>query len=263
MIDATGDADLVRMLGYECMKSKKLQPATLFVRLRGYDPALVKKAYVKEKIEEGIENGELPRLATVETILSSLDRGVLDIHEACPFDIDTAKGKSELELRARKNALKMVRFLRNIRGMEELQIDHAAWECAIRESNRIVGEHMITWEEYISGVEYEDTVCNAFYPIDLHQEFGIKQKFFAEGVYAHIPYRALIPKGAIHVLAAGRIISSDADANSGLRVQAPCMAEGQVAGCAAAIAAARGVGVKEVPYGELMKALEKLGAVYA
>ena len=262
VIDATGDADLVRMLGYECMKSQILQPATLFVKLSGYNPALAEEVYVKEKIAEGIREGQLPRLVTVETMLSSLRRSVLDIHEECPLDIDTVKEKSELELRARKNALKMVRFLRQMKGFEGLKVEQAAWECAVRESNRVVGEHVITWEEYISGVEYEDTVCNAFYPIDLHQEFGIKQKFFAEGVYAHIPYRALIPKGARHVLAVGRIISSDADANSGLRVQAPCMAEGQAAGCAAAIAAAGEINVKEVDYAELIKALKKLGAFF-
>ncbi len=262
VIDATGDADLVRMLGYECMKSQVLQPATLFVKLSGYDTGLAAEAYVQAEIEAGIRNQELPRLATVKTIMSSLRRSVLDIHEICPLDVDAVKGKAELERRARKNAMQIVRFLRKIKGLEELQVEHVATECAVRESNRIVGEHIISWEDYISGTQYEDTVCNAFYPIDLHEEFGIKQKFFEEGVYAHIPYRALIPKGAKHVLAAGRIISSDTDANSGLRVQAPCMAEGQAAGCAAAIAAIQGIGVKEVKYEELMAELKKQGAVF-
>lgn len=263
VIDATGDADLVRILGYECMKNRVLQPATLFVKLGGYDIRLAGEAYVRKKVEDGIRWKELPRLATVDTIVSSLRKSVLNIHELCPRDADTTQGKTSLETCARKNSMQIIRFLRTIEGMEGLYADYAATECAVRETNRIVGEHVITWEEYISGVQYEDTVCNAFYPIDLHEEFGIKQKFFEEGVYARIPYRALIPKGSRHVLAAGRIISSDTDANSGLRVQAPCMAEGQAAGCAAAIAAKQGIGVKEVCYEELMKALERQGAVYA
>jgi len=262
VIDATGDAELVRMLGYACMKSQKLQPATLYVKLSGYDTGILKEAYIKETIENAIRKQELPVLVTVETLMSSLERNVLDIHEICPDDIDTVQGKTALELRARKNAMRIVRFLRTIKGLEELKVDYAAPECAVRESNRVVGEHIISSEEYISGVEYEDTVCHGFYPIDLHEEFGIKQVFFEKEIYAHIPYRALIPKGAKHVLVAGRIISSDTDANSGLRVQAPCMAEGQAAGCAAAIAAAQGIGVKEVAYEALMEALKRQGAVY-
>lgn len=263
VIDATGDALLVRMLGYECMKNRILQPATLFVKLSGYDIRLAEETYVKEKVKEGIRKKELPRLVTIDTIISSLRRNVLDIHELCPPDVDTVRGKSALELAARRNSLQIIRFLRTIKGMENLQADYVATECAVRETYRIVGEHIITWEEYITGTQYADTVCNAFYPIDLHEEFGIKQKFFEEEVYAHIPYRALIPKGSRHVLAAGRIISSDTDANSGLRVQAPCMAEGQVAGCAAAMAAKHQIGVKEVDYDELIMVLEKKGAVYA
>ena len=43
---------------------------------------------------------------------------------------------------------------------------------------------------------YDDAVCYAFYPIDLHQPLGIKQIFLEEGVIPTIPYGALIPRGA-------------------------------------------------------------------
>lgn len=266
VIDTTGDADLVRMLGYECMKSNVLQPATLFVKLSGYDRDVLDKEFVKEKVEkliqEGIEAKALPRLATASKVISSLKKGALDIHQLCPENADTSAGRTELEMAARRDAMQIIRFLRQIPELAKLQAEYAAIECAVRETTRIVGEHVITSEEYITGVQYEDTVCKAFYPIDLHEEFGIKQKFFKEGICASIPYRALIPRGARHVLAAGRIISSDTDANSALRVQATCMAGGQAAGCAAAIAARQGVGVGEIRYEELMKELRTQRAVF-
>lgn len=58
-----------------------------------------------------------------------------------------------------------------------------------------------------------------------------------KGVAPTIPLSALTPKGAENILVAGRCVSSDRLANSALRVQASCMAMGQVAGCVSAIAA--------------------------
>ena len=46
--------------------------------------------------------------------------------------------------------------------------------------------------------------------------------------------QVIVPKGSRNILVAGRSVSSDRLANSGLRVQAPCMAMGQAAGAAAA-----------------------------
>jgi len=55
-----------------------------------------------------------------------------------------------------------------------------------------------------------------------------------------VPLGALIPKGVRNLLVAGRCLSSDRLANSALRVQASCMAMGQAAGAAAALAARSG-----------------------
>jgi hypothetical protein len=105
----------------------------------------------------------------------------------------------------------------------------------VRETVRIVGEYTVTAEEYVRAEKYEDAICNAFYPVDLHVEHGIEQVFLADGLVPSVPYRALIPKGSKRLLVAGRCISSDTYANSALRVQAPCMAMGQAAGVAAAM----------------------------
>ena len=58
-----------------------------------------------------------------------------------------------------------------------------------------------------------------------------------EGVVPTIPLRALVPKNSKNFMVAGRCVSSDRLANSALRVQASCMAMGQVAGATAALAA--------------------------
>ena len=62
-------------------------------------------------------------------------------------------------------------------------------------------------------------------------------------------------------MVAGRCVSSDRLANSGLRVQASCMAMGQVAGAAAALAAAKKTPPLNVPLSELRDLLREHGAI--
>lgn len=121
---------------------------------------------------------------------------------------------------------------------------------------------------YEGGKVFDDAVCYAFYPVDLHTAEdrcntggNLYNIFLKDGVVPTVPYRALIPRGSDDLLCAGRIICSDQLANSGLRVQATCMAVGQAAGVAAAIAASRAVSVREVPYADLCAALKRQGAI--
>ena len=97
--------------------------------------------------------------------------------------------------------------------------------------------------------------------IDLHVMDGIEQVFHKENVVGKIPYGALVPKKSKNILCAGRCISSDTYANSAVRVEAVCMATGQAAGCAAALAAQDNTVVKDVDCKKLRAALEKIGAI--
>jgi ABC-type taurine transport system ATPase subunit len=71
----------------------------------------------------------------------------------------------------------------------------------------------------------------------------------------------LVPKGSRNIIVAGRCVSSDRLANSGLRVQASCMGMGQAAGAAAALAAKTGMTPLEVPIKELYALLREHGAI--
>ena len=157
--------------------------------------------------------------------------------------------------------MKMYQFLKTIKGLENIEIDFMAEETGIRETNRVVGEHIITEDEYLNGYFYDDSVCYACYPVDQHVMSGLNQKFHEEGVVSKIPYRALVPKGSRKVFCVGRCISSDTMANSAVRVEATCMATGQVAGCAAAIACKDFVEVMNVDYKKLKSKLINIGAI--
>ena len=64
-----------------------------------------------------------------------------------------------------------------------------------------------------------------------------------------------------NIIVAGRCVSSDRLANSGLRVQASCMGMGQAAGAAATLAAMSGATPLEVPLGEIHALLREHGQI--
>ena len=134
-------------------------------------------------------------------------------------------------------------------------------ETAHRESYRILGETVITVDDYTSGRVFEDAVAYAFYPVDLHTRSGVQPKPLARGTVPTIPLRALVPKGSRNIMVAGRCVSSDRLANSGLRVQASCMAMGQAAGATAALAAQKDTTPLAVPLNEVRTMLRQHGAI--
>ena len=254
-IDATGDANLAVIAGYKTEKSEIQQPATLQNHISGYDITSVSVSEIKDKIK----NSDLPEYIDADMLFSYLNINKIDMHIPCA-DADCSEGKTKLEQLAFSAALKVYKFLRGIKGLENLEIDFAAEETGVRETNRIVGERMVTADDYINGFFYDDSVCYAFYPIDLHVIDGIKKIYHKENKVAKIPYTALIPKNSKNILCAGRCISSDTYANSGIRAEAVCMATGQAAGCAAAIAAKKRIPLKDIPFSELCRALKSIGA---
>ena len=255
-VDATGDANLTSLLGGAVVKSEIQQPATLQNHLSGYDPEDVSEREIEEKLPEAA----LPSHITAKKIMGWLRHYKFDLHIPCA-DADTSRGRTTLEQSSYAHLMKLYEFLRDIRGLQNLQVEYVAAETGVRETNRIVGKGTVTAEEYISGHFYPDSVCYAFYPIDLHVMHGIRQTYHADNVVGKIPFSALIPAGTRHLLCAGRCISSDTLANSAVRVEAVCMATGQAAGCAAALSAKNGTTAGGVQYSILCDALRSIGAI--
>ena len=147
-------------------------------------------------------------------------------------------------------------------GLENVKLESMSPEVGVRETYRVRGELLITQEDYVSGRRWGDLGRqDAFYPVDMHSPEGVQPAHLKEGVVATVPLRALLPKGSLNLLVAGRCLSSDRLANSASRVQATCMATGQAAGAAAALAAQRGITPAQVPLTELKKLLSASGAL--
>jgi len=227
LVDCTGGADVVGMLKLKRLREKETQPGSMLFK-------------VGDAFRAGRE-----RLQAVY------------VHGA---DSSTSVTRTQATLAGRQAILKHLRKKRT-RGASGVRLVQMQPEAAFRESYRIVGETVITHKDYISGRLFKDAVCYAFYPVDLHTRTGVRPKQLGKGVVPTVPLQALVPKGSRNLLVAGRSVSSDRLANSGLRVQAPCMAMGQAAGATAALAAKRKTTPLKVPFDEITKVLRDHGAI--
>jgi len=227
IVDCTGGASVVGMLGLPRLREAETQPGSILFKL-------------KEPNQPGRPNRK--------------GNGLLDAIYIHGADSSNSRTVTAANLKGRRQVLDWVR----VKG-ERLM--HLQPEAAFRESYRIEGETLITVEDYTSGRKFDDAICNAFYPVDMHTKTGVKPKPLKPGTVPTIPLSALAPKGGRNILVAGRCVSSDRLANSGLRVQASCMAMGQAAGAAAALAAEKKTTPLQVPLPELHQLLEKHGAI--
>lgn len=221
IIDCTGGAEVVGLLGLPRLREEERQPGSfLFMLGQAHEPG----------------RNQIHRLY---------------VHGA---DSTNSRTATVANLTGRKSILAKVRE-------ENKRLMHLQPETGFRESYRIQGETLITVNDYTSGRVFDDAVCYAFYPVDLHTKTGVKPQPLKLGTVPTIPLRALIPKGSRNLMAAGRCVSSDQLANSGLRVQASCMGMGQAAGVAATLAAKAGTTPLEVPLKKIHDLLRNHGAI--
>ena len=125
----------------------------------------------------------------------------------------------------------------------------------IRRGRLIKCDYDISHEDVIEGRHFDDEVMVYGFH-DSAPRFQVKDG----GTYG-IPYRALRVTGIDNLLAAGMMITSDHRAHMSTRNTVSCMGQGQAAGTAAALCAAKNRGTRELPYRDLRGALQK-GGVY-
>ncbi len=261
IIDCTGNAFVTSMAGFNVLREEVTQPGTLLFTLEGYDMAQLDIDHLEQLYNEELKKGDMVRreFRSVRGVLSSPGyRGGGHIFGA---DSTTSETHTLTNINGRKAVLKMLRFLRTLPGCENTRVAKLQTETAVRETYRIDGLHKITYEEYWAGKTFEDAVSYAYYPIDVHDENGVKPVHLPENVLPTVPLRALIPRDSRNFIVAGRCISSDRSANSALRVQASCMGMGQAAAVAAVLGSRSGKTPAEVPLEDIWQLLEEHGAI--
>lgn len=264
IIDCTGDANIVRMLGLPVMRDEVRQPSTLEFRISGYkseelDPDALQKAY-----DKALEDGELQPgdyCYADQPFFTYVKRGGGNLQHLFDADVSTSAQQTDTSIRGRQGLLRMLRFMRRQPGCERASLSYMATQACARDTYRIVGETQITYEDYMNAVRYPDAICNSLYFIDVHHETGTHLENLDDDKVPTIPLRALVPQGSRHILVAGRTLSSDKLAHSALRVEASCMAMGQAAAVACVLAVREGIASKDVKAEAICAELERQGAL--
>ena len=168
-----------------------------------------------------------------------------------PTNRDEA-AKAELELRKRQ--AKAVELFREfVPGCEKAFIARTSPSLCIRRARLIKCDYDISHEDVVDGKHFDDDVfVYGFH--DSAPQLQIKDG----GTYG-IPYRALRVAAIANLLAAGMMITSDHRAHMSTRNTVCCMGQGQAAGTAAALCAAKNCDTRDLSYADLRKALEKDG----
>ena len=183
--------------------------------------------------------------------------GVVTVNMTNSIQIDGTDALSltrgEMVCRSQLNAI--VDFLREyVPGYEHCFLISSASLLGVRETRHFKGLYTLTEEDIFSCAHFEDWVVReARFNFDVHNltgasldATGVQKKFPRDNAY-EIPYRCLLPDGVDGLLLAGRNISGTHMAHSNYRVMPMCVAMGEAAGVAAALASARGVDPKQVP----------------
>jgi hypothetical protein len=113
--------------------------------------------------------------------------------------------------------------------------------CGVRESRRLIGDYIVSQQDFDKQIVHKDTVAFTDWGIDVHHPEG----FWVRGndcihVYGNkrtsIPYRCLYSKDISNLLMAGRCISVTHIALGGTRIMRAVCMTGQAAGTGAAVA---------------------------
>lgn len=188
------------------------------------------------------------------------------------YGVDTTKGKdvSKALQSTKKQAMLLARFMQKyIPGYENAYLLETASQLGIRESRRIIGRYQLTQTDVIEARDFDDAIARCGRAMNVHSSDGGKvgeaqggRKWIEikDGKSYGIPYRCLLPKdGPENLLVAGRAISVDRIALGSVRGQPVCMATGEAAGTAAALAVKNNQTAQSLDINDLRAALVKQG----
>ncbi len=290
VIDCTGDGDIAARAGAVFEKEEMLQPMTLCFQLgnfSGNKKGDSKKPRTIPIKEAGILKGNLLRDYSSlrrdvkldwEKIKIASNQGKLPNYGGPWFggmrkneiwinssrlygDPTDAYSLTKAEIQGRKDIQTLIEFFReNIEGFKDTHLLSSGVQVGLRESRRFIGEYVLSGDDIRACNPFPDAVAQGCWPIDVHPSnstVGLHNLFVPKPY--QIPYRCLIPKGVERLLVAGRSISTTREAMGSTRIAGTCMALGEAAGTAAALAIKRGESLRKLNINILQECLMNQG----
>ncbi len=215
---------------------EQMRAAPLFVL--GAFPKLVEKA-----VADGLD---LPRKQIVGIGYPREGEMLLVTTRVGNVNPGSVRSYSEAELEGQMQIRPVFEFIRRyMPGGSQARLLGSAHQIGIRETRHVFGDYWLTGEDLMAGKRFPDAVARGGYHLDIHSPDHKGLETNQPPVY-DIPYRSLLPQGLENVLVAGRCISADHQAMSSTRVIPIAAATGEAAGKAAAIAARRKIGLRDI-----------------
>ena len=167
-----------------------------------------------------------------------------------------ALADAEIELRRRQ--AEAIRLLREaIPGGEHAFITRTSPMATIRRARCIQCDYDLSNEEILNATHFRDDV----FAYGFHDEAPSMQ--VRNGSTYGFPLRAMQVHDCSNLYAIGMMVTSNHDAHMSTRNTVSCMAQGQAAGTAAALAAGAGFGsICDLPYGMLKDRLLRDGVYF-
>lgn len=288
-VDCTGDGDLSVWAGagFELGgPSGELQPGSLCFVLSNVDSyayqfgVQLHGANPQSPIYKMAQTDKFPYIKDAHMCNNFIGPGTVGFNAGHVFGVDNTKPANVTE--ALMTGRKLARNMRD--GLAEFFpqafgnafLVQTGALMGIRETRRIVGDYRLTKDDFLARKSFDDEICRNCYYIDVHNtkeeaakiargeltimDLDRQAAHYGRGESHGVPYRCLTPKGLNNVLVAGRSVSSDRTINGSLRVMPVCLAMGEAAGMAAAMATHVGNDVRKVDVKTLRGKLKVTGA---
>ncbi len=272
-VDTSGDADLCFRAGAPFQPAGEDGPAqslTTTFRLGNVDEerALkVKRADLVQMMKEANLSGDYRLPREEGSVHRTPLRGVVatNMTRVAYVDGTDPVELTKAEVEGRRQAMEYVRFLRErIPGYEQAYLINFSTQIGIRETRRVYGDYRLTREDVLSARHFPDAIAQCGAPIeDHHPGSDTRWEYLPAGATYDIPLRSLIPQTVANVLTAGRCLSATHDAHASVRSMGQCMAMGQAAGTAAALALQVDNSVRGVSVPHLQQQLRSAGALFS
>jgi len=251
-VDGTGDGDLAAWAGAQFHagdETGETMPTTLCFTLTNVDLYAYQygPAMWRTVIDAILASKKYPDIPDDFLVSAVVGPGAIGCNAGHQWEVDPSKPETitRATLQGRKTAQAFRDALAEFhpRAFGNAHLTVTASALGVRETRRIVGDHILTIDDYYSRKGFDDEICRNAYYIDIHPKRGEKHgavhadyKQFERGETHSIPYRCLTPKGLRNVLVAGRCISCDRPVQAAIRIMPVCLGTGEAAGAAAALA---------------------------
>ena len=244
VVDATGDLDVAASAGAAFIADSYI--VTTVFRLGNVDTDAAERFEYEEPAAFAAIDREAKRIiggSWDKWWLKTPLRGVVWCN--CPhmsgFDGLKVADLTRADGEGRKRIAKLLEFVRaKLPGFADCILVDVAPQLGVRQTRLLDGAYVVSKEDVTQRRHFTDSV--------------------ARGRDYYTPYRALLPRGVTQLLVAGRHYSATAAAQRISREIPPCMAMGDAAGTAAALAIQSGVTVDAVDVGRLQATLRAHGA---